>query len=331
MKNLKTNLAVGSTTFLLLALSAASFAQSPQPAGLEPMLVDINSAIQSKGAKWVAGETSLSRLSWDEWMKRVGTGRLQINVAPVPEMDVAAAPPSLDWRDHDGDYVTPARDQKKCGSCWAFAMTGGLESYILVNEHKPGKNLDLSEQVFVSCSGTGSCNGGTLNAGFLKSTGLPPEKYYPYTATDGDCSTAQAGWEDAAYKVSAWGSVAQKLASMKSALAKYGPLPTAMMVYEDFMHYKSGIYSYATGKRLGGHAILLVGYNDDEQYFIVKNSWGTGWGEDGFFKIAYSEIDSRVDFGLSTIAYRPAAKKDPRRVKTDESSKRMDPLLKQKP
>ena len=69
------------------------------------------------------------------------------------------------------------------------------------------------------------------------------------------------------------------------------------------MHYKSGIYSYTTGKKLGGHAVLLVGYNDAEQYFLVKNSWDTGWGEGGFFKIAYSQMDNEVNFAMSTIAY----------------------------
>ena len=105
--------------------------------------------------------------------------------------------------------------------------------------------------------------------------------------------------------------MSKKLATIKTALIKYGPLPTAMMVYEDFMHYKTGVYSYTTGKKLGGHAILLVGYNDDGQYFILKNSWDTGWGENGFFRIAYSEMNSVVSLGLSTIAYRESKEEVP--------------------
>jgi C1A family cysteine protease len=81
-----------------------------------------------------------------------------------------------------------------------------------------------------------------------------------------------------------------------------------MMVYADFMQYKSGIYSYTTGKQLGGHAVLLVGYNDDEQSFTVKNSWDTGWGEKGFFRIAYSEVTGQSSFGLSAAAYYPSAR-----------------------
>jgi C1A family cysteine protease len=73
------------------------------------------------------------------------------------------------------------------------------------------------------------------------------------------------------------------------------------------MHYKSGVYTQVSGKKMGGHAVLIVGYNDDEQYFIVKNSWGTDWGEDGYFRIAYSELESKARFGTSTIAYQPAS------------------------
>ncbi|MFA6584809.1 MAG: C1 family peptidase, partial [Elusimicrobiaceae bacterium] len=71
-------------------------------------------------------------------------------------------------------------------------------------------------------------------------------------------------------------------------------------------YYKSGVYSYTSGKKLGGHAILLVGYSDSGQFFIVKNSWGEDWGEKGYFKIAYSQMTNLVMFGLSTIAYQPA-------------------------
>ena len=182
-------------------------------------------------------------------------------------------------------------------------MTGGLESYILRTQNKPGTDIDLSEQVLVSCSGTGSCGGGRLSAAFLKKTGLPLESAYPYTATNGDCSAAAPGWQGSAYKIGNWGSVPQDLESIKAALVNYGPLPIAMMVYEDFMYYKTGVYSYTTGKKLGGHAVLLVGYDDAGQYFIVKNSWDSGWGEKGFFRIAYSQLENEVSFGLSAIAY----------------------------
>ena len=76
-----------------------------------------------------------------------------------------------------------------------------------------------------------------------------------------------------------------------------------MAVYTDFYSYGSGVYSYAYGSLQGSHAILIVGYDDSGQYFSVKNSWGTGWGESGYFRIAYSQLTNQVGFGKWTIAY----------------------------
>ncbi len=302
-KNIK-----GLAAFLvLLAGNTPSFAQQALSGGVKEQIDQVQAAILKTGAKWVAGETSLSNLSQEELQARVGYNFQPLNAPPIGDASISGTPPaSLDWRDNNGNYVSAVTDQKKCGSCWAFAMTAGLESNVLRSQNT-GAPVDLSEQVMLSCSGVGSCNGGTLNANFLKKTGLPPESFYPYTATDGDCATAAAGWQDQAKKIGSWGSVSKTVAAFKTALNDYGPLPTAFYVYEDFIHYKSGIYSYTTGKRLGGHAVLLVGYNDAEQYFIVKNSWNTGWGENGYFRIAYSEMKNSVSFGLSTIAYKSFA------------------------
>jgi len=292
---------------VLLTGSFPSFAQQALSGGAKEQISQVQAAIVKTGAKWVAGETSLSNLSQEEWQARVGYNFQPISAPPIGDASLSGTPPAaLDWRDNNGNYVSAVTDQKKCGSCWAFSMTAGLESHVLRTQNTSGP-VDLSEQVMLSCSGAGSCNGGQLNAGFLKSTGLPPESFYPYTALDGDCATAGAGWQKEAKKIGSWGSVSKTLAAIKTALNDYGPLPIAFYVYEDFMHYKSGIYTYTTGKKLGGHAVLLVGYNDAEQYFIVKNSWTTGWGENGFFRIAYSEMKNSVSFGLSTIAYKSVA------------------------
>ena len=91
--------------------------------------------------------------------------------------------------------------------------------------------------------------------------------------------------------------------AIKNALNTYGPVNTTMEVYSDFFYYSTGVYHYTTGTYEGGHAILIVGYDDANQYFICKNSWGTGWGEQGFFRIAYSELNSVTQFGDYTIAY----------------------------
>ncbi len=282
---------------LLLAPSTLCFADP-----LEVELTNVNAAIKQKGGRWVAGETSMSRRSKKERQGRLGLAGKPRNIKPLDEAEDAGTVNGLDWRDNNGNFVTAVKDQGQCGSCWAFAMTGGLESYIRITQHK---TENLSEQVLVSCGGVGSCNGGTLDADFLETTGLPPESYYRYTAKDGDCKSAKAGWQDHAFTIGHWRTVAQRLSSIKNALDKYGPLPTSYMVYEDFMHYKSGVYTHDTGKQEGGHAVLVVGYDDNEKCFIVKNSWGPDWGEKGFFRIAYSEMNSDVDFGGLTIAFKP--------------------------
>jgi len=291
----------------ILAGATQAYSQELSAMNAKEQIAHIQTLIKQNGAKWAAGETSLSNLSDQEWQMRLGFNFTTLSAPPLPEMTEVTPPASFDWRNYKGNYVTRVKNQAKCGSCWAFALTGALESYVLIKRNMPGEDLDLSEQVMLSCSGVGSCNGGYLSAGFLQSTGLPLDTVYPYTATDGDCALAAPDWQNSAYKVDSWGSVTKKLAAIKTALVTYGPLPTAFMVYEDFKHYKSGIYSYVTGKKLGGHAVLLVGYNDEEKYFIVKNSWDTGWGEEGFFRIAYSEMDNVVKFGLSTIAYKSAS------------------------
>jgi hypothetical protein len=99
--------------------------------------------------------------------------------------------------------------------------------------------------------------------------------------------------------------------TIKTALNTYGPVNTTMQVYSDFFYYAGGVYHYATGTYQGGHAILIIGYDDASQSFICKNSWGTGWGEAGFFNIGYSELNSVTQFGDYTIAYQNGAPPPP--------------------
>jgi len=279
---------------------------------------EINAAIAREGAEWVAGETSLSRLSHAERQSRLGLlppvimeGELLIE-----QFTPRALPSHIDWRDNGGNYVTPVRDQKSCGSCWAFATTAALESVTLRTLGTPGVDLNLAEQVLLSCSGAGNCQqGGSIGSAsaYIRDTGLPLESCYAYTGANGTCSSACSNWQASSYKITSYSyvtSTSPTVETLKNALYSYGPLVTTMQVYSDFDSYESGIYSYVTGYYRGGHAILLVGYDDPGQYFICKNSWGTWWGDSGFFKIAYSQINSVVNFGDYTIAYDDAIPPD---------------------
>ncbi len=185
---------------------------------------------------------------------------------------------------------------------------GGPRVLCLIRDHQPAIDLNLSEQVMVSCGGSGDCGGGYIStaSNYIKSTGLPLDTCYPYTATNGTCATACANWQGSSYKITGWGWVTTatpNLDAIKNALVTYGPLVTTFAVYSDFFSYAGGVYKYVSGTYQGGHAVLIVGYNDTEQSFTVKNSWGTGWGEGGYFRIAYSELNSVVGFGEYTIAY----------------------------
>lgn len=291
--------ALAALTVLLLAGAAAAETSE----ATRSKIAELQDNLRSGRARWTAGETSVSNLTEEQWGSLVGLDQTPPLGPMVPEPEIKSVPSSIDWRSEGGNFVTAPKQQGGCGSCWSFAMTGALESYVMRKQNRPGMDLDLSEQVYVSCSSVGSCKGGVLFPRFLVNEGLPPEAAYPYAEANGSCSSAAAGWERTAHKISGWGMVWPSLNKIKAALAHYGPLPTSMQVYEDFMHYKSGVYTRTGGKRLGGHAVLLVGYNDAEEYFIVKNSWGTGWGEGGFFRIDYSQMHSLVVFGITTVAY----------------------------
>ena len=287
-------------------------------------LDEIRAAINTKGAKWNAGDTSVSKLSDHEKKRRLGlikptrTELAGTDVDKVVSLDapLTGLPASLDWRANGGYYVTPVKNQGSCGSCWAFATTAALESHNLIKDNTPGFDDNRAEEILLSCAGAGSCNGGYIStaSSYIRDTGLPPESYFPYTSSSGDdsCSNALPGWETHTSRIATWEYVttfSPSIDLIRDALYAHGPLVTTMDVYNDFYSYTGGVYEYTTGSYLGGHAILIVGYTDDPSvdgggYFIVKNSWGTGWGEGGYFNIAYSQIGSPVYFGEFTIAYK---------------------------
>jgi len=221
---------------------------------------------------------------------------------------------AIDWRNNGGNFISPIKNQSSCGSCWAFASVAGLESGIALAANSPGSFLDLSEQILVSCeSHSYGCSGGYLYyaAQFLRDTGTAGESCFPYTASNNSCSNACANWQSGARRISSYTAIPRSVDSLRSALAN-GPVVTAFYVYTDFRSYGSGVYEYASGTREGGHAVLLVGYVDTPGqygggYFIVKNSWGSSWGESGYFRIGYSQVTSVVQFGLESYQYQVSA------------------------
>jgi len=250
-------------------------------------ILAVQRAIAREKLSWQAGETSLSRLSGPERRRRLG-GRLAGVVPriaaqkPAPE----SLPAALDWRNHNGNWVSSIKDQGDCGSCWAFAATAVLESMVKITKNT-SEDVDLSEQTLLSCSGAGNCEDGGfdyLAAEYIRTTGIPNESCYPYSAQDEPCNPC-SDWLARVIKIRSWDWVGTSVTGIETALQS-GPVSTFMTVYSDFYHYLGGIYQVSPGAtEEGGHLVTIIGYDHPNGYWICKNSWGSGWGENGFFRI----------------------------------------------
>lgn len=247
---------------------------------------------------WVAGETSVSGWSDEEKQRLCGLSleglQVELRQAQASAPPALAAydyPPVVDWRDKDGqDWTTPIRNQSSCGSCVAFGTIGAIEARMEIDLGAPQLNPDLSEAHLFFCGCGQCCSGGwsgTPAMDFALWTGIVDEACYPYRAQNQPCSPCD-GWQDRVTKIRSYHGLASD-AQTKHAIAHLGPVQAFLSVYEDFYYYKSGIYRHVWGDYRDGHCVTLVGYNDLEGYWIAKNSWGTGWGEDGWFRIAYGQ------------------------------------------
>jgi C1A family cysteine protease len=274
----------------------------------------IQQAIKANQAKWVAKENPISRLPAEARKRLLGARSQDLDTgAPMmaPYAALGPIPAAYDWRNVGGkSFVTPVRDQQTCGSCWVFGPVAALEAKSLITFNWPGRDLNLSEQIVLSCSGGGDCAGGgyaSTASDYLKNTGTSVETCYPYTNTDGSCGNACPHWQSSAYKIASWHYVSldgsATAATIKNAIVAGGPVVAWFKVYTDFYSYGSGVYSQVTGDYEGDHFVLVTGYDDALGAFIVKNSWNTTWGEAGYFMIAYSELTGSTNFGYWTFGY----------------------------
>ena len=209
---------------------------------------------------------------------------------------------SIDWRQKGA--VTPVKDQGQCGSCWSFSATGAMEGAWAI---ATGKLVSLSEQQLVDCSkryGNLGCNGGLMDSAFQYAidNGMCGESAYPYTASGGTCESCQP-----LVKITGCSDVEpNNQLSLKESVFG-GPVSIAIEADTRVFQFYSGgiITSDSCGTNLD-HGVLIVGYGEEngQKYWLVKNSWGSSWGEAGYVRIARTE--STNDVGICGVAAQPS-------------------------
>lgn len=272
----------------------------------------LNKKLQKTGAGWVAKSTPIGSLAKEDAARMMGLNTQEaadVSFEVPSHLSPFALPQSVDWRNKDGlNWVTPILDQAYCGSCVAFATVATLETQYKISSGFAGLNIKLSPQHLFACGG-GACHFGWFPEAasrYLQRSGVPDEACMPYTSgatgEDMECKQSCSDASQRSVKIAAYSTPsrsAKDVDSVKAALQK-GPLVTTLMVYADFMYYASGVYKHMSGELMGGHAVSIVGYDDTLRAFIIRNSWGTSWGENGFGYVSYDDVSG---IGDSTWSY----------------------------
>lgn len=206
----------------------------------------------------------------------------------VDNATTASAP--IDWRAKGG--VTPVKDQGHCGSCWSFSTTGAMEGAHFVAS---GNLVSLSESNLVDCSWLNhGCNGGMMDLAFkyAESYPLETEAEYPYVAST-SIFACKYKKSEGVVQVKSYVDVTPRSSEAFKAALQHGPISVAIEADQSVFHQYTGgiITSDSCGTSLD-HGVLTVGYGVDAkvgEYYIVKNSWTTGWGEAGYVRIAIKD------------------------------------------
>lgn len=276
----------------------------------------IRDSLAGLGDPWRCGETRLSRLSAgsrrnrlgvpgpsaDEITARAGLAREMSDSAlgAVGALVVAEHAPSpylpaaFDLRDVGGrNYVTPVKDQGECGSCSAFGAVAAVESTAAYTRSAPSLGLDLSEaHAFFDLAAARNAilPDGTWPDELLQdfvSPGVTFEDCCPYSE-DGS-GALDPLWRSRLARAENVVDLSRDPVAIKRHIYGYGPVTACLVVFDDLFHYTGGVYRPTTAETSGGHCVALVGWDDTAGCWIAKNSWGAGWGEGGFLRIAYGE------------------------------------------
>jgi C1A family cysteine protease len=227
-------------------------------------------------------------------------------------VDQTSLPSSFDWRNFRGqNWMTPVKSQGNCGSCYAFSSVAALETKIKIQSNNPALNIDLSEQEIVSCSPhTNGCNGGIVGyaLSYIRDNGIVEESCFPYVSGNNasvpSCNLCMTNPKK--YKIDGFiEGVMNGLTTadaIKKALVSKGPVITNVTLYQNIYSYSGGIYT-PSGLITGSDAQLIVGYNDTEGYWILRPSFDTWWGENGYYRMAYSNTSDiiRIVYALNNV------------------------------
>ena len=265
---------------------------------------------KAEGWTFTVGENSATSRSLDELCGLVVPEDWRKNARFNP-CTPGRLPEAFNWRTEVG--CPPVENQGSCGSCWAFGTTGPLECNILI---KDGDVVDIAEQWLVSCNTDGwGCNGGWLAHDYHQwktdvcgGTGGVLEEYFPYTASDAPCDCPYP--HD--YLINDWAFIGGEweippAQNIKQAIYDYGPVSACLCADSAFQGYNGGVFDDCSGGSIN-HAVTLVGWDDNQGsngVWILRNSWGSGWGEGGYMRMEYG--CSSIGYGSAYIDYAGAS------------------------
>jgi len=263
---------------------------------------------ESTSAKY--GLNQFSDMTYDEIKRTYLTHRIDVRFSAIPqgEFSIQDPPASKNWV--TAGKVSPIKNQGQCGSCWAFASACAIESLSAIYRNKLPS---LSEQQLVDCSsdyGNQGCNGGFMSLAFnyVKNKGLCTEDDYPYVAKEQSCKASKCS-SDPNARIAGWKNVkANNEVELKNAVAQQ-PITVALDASQAFMDYQSGVFDGSCTTSIN-HAVVVVGYGTDsvsgKKYWLVRNSWGTWWGENGYIRILRTESTGKAGkCGIAQYPYYP--------------------------
>jgi cathepsin B len=294
--------------FVIALIAAAVLAE--QIAVSTSMIREIN----QKQTTWKAAHNRITRMPESQARRLLGIKKLQSYTWRVKEYSAEErlnAPDEFDSRTNwpNCDTMKDIRDQKQCGSCWAFGAAEAMSDRQCIFK---GENVRLSPEDILSCgtSGYTSCGdcayGGQPGCAWVYwcQTGVVSDDCYPYLAENSstpECANRCVGntaldWNSDKRKGSKTYSVVGE-SDMMTELSTNGPFEVAFMVYADFFSYSSGVYQHVSGGYEGNHAVKVIGYGVDNgvKYWTCANSWNTDWGDEGYFRIRRGNNECSIE------------------------------------